>query len=229
MAEQIRDIASQEPEQIRQQIDETRSAITEKLEALEEQVTDTVQNVKDSVQDTIESTRETVQETVSTIKETVQETVTTVKETFDLRLQVERHPWPMLGGALVAGVVTGALVGEARHRRTMPVERLRSNGEPMMRHPEREESRIAPPARRPGIFDRFHDEIAQVKGMALGMVFGVVRDVIQENLPQMADQVGEVMDRLTTKFGGEPVKGPVLHRPEEGPRQEGRRAYSTAP
>lgn len=227
MAEQIRDIANQEPEQIRQQIDETRSAITEKLEALEEQVVDTVQNVKDTVQETIETTRESVQETVSTIKDTVQETVTTVKETFDVRLQVQRHPWPMLGGALTAGILTGALLGETRHRRTMPMDRLHSDGSPMTRSPEREESRDAPPPRRPGLMDRFHDEIAEVKGLALGMLFGLVRDVIQENLPQVAEQVGEVMDRLTTKVGGAPVKGPVLHRPEDRPREEGRRAYST--
>jgi len=219
MAEQVRDIAEQEPEQIRQQIDDTRSAITEKLEALEEQVADTVQNVKETVQETIETTRDTVQETVSAIKQTVEDTVSTVKDTFDLRLQVERHPWPMLGGALAAGVLTGALIGERRQRQSKPLGRLHSHGEPMTRSGEGEmypanlQNGAAP--RQPSLFDRFHDEIAQVKGLALGMVLGMVRDVIKDNLPQMAEQVGEVMDRFTTKLGGAPVKGPVLQRMEE--------------
>jgi len=214
MAEQVRDIAEQEPEQLRLQIEDTRSAITEKLEALEEHVSGTVQNVKD----TIETTTETVQETVSTIKQTVEDTVSTVKETFDLRLQVERHPWPMLGGALAAGVLTGALIGESRQRRAEPPSRLRSNDVPTSRFGEGEVyasnlQNAAPPP--PGLFDRFHDEIAQVKGLALGMVLGLVRDAIQDNLPQMAEQVGEVMDRFTSKLGGAPVKGPVLPRTEE--------------
>lgn len=95
MAEEIRDIAEQEPEEIRLQIDETRSAITEKLEALEGTFVDTVQSAKDTVQETIDSAtqkveetistvKETVQETVSSVRESVQETVSTVKETFDL-------------------------------------------------------------------------------------------------------------------------------------------------
>jgi len=233
MAEEFRDIAEKEPEQIRQDIDVTRSAITEKLEALEESVVGTVQNAKDTVQETIDSAtqmvedtisnvKETVQETVGSVKDTVQETVSSVKETFDLRLQVRRRPWPMLGGSLVAGFVTGALFGEARHRQQMPMDRLASNGEPMMRYREPEYRAPAPEARssataeprEPGLLDRFHDEIAQVKGLALGMLFGVVRDVIQEKMPQMSQQVGDVMDNITTKLGGKPVQGPVLQKQE---------------
>jgi len=233
MAEEIRDIAEQEPEQIRQQIDETRSAITEKLEALEESVVGTVQNAKDTVQETIDSAtqmvedtisnvKESVQDTVSSVKESMQDTVNTVRDTFDLRLQVERHPWPMLGGSVVAGFLAGALIGEVRHRRQMPMERLASNGEPMTRSREPEyrtpvsdtRSSIAAEPRQPGLLDQFQEEIAQVKGLALGMLFGMVRDVIQEKMPQMSQQVGEVMDNITTKLGGKPVQGPVLPKSE---------------
>jgi ElaB/YqjD/DUF883 family membrane-anchored ribosome-binding protein len=199
MADTIRDLAEQEPHEIRQQIDETRSSLTEKLEALEDHVTDTVQNA-----------RESVEETFQTVKETVQETVATVKETFNLPLQVERHPWAMLGGAFVAGLVSGAMVGETRRRwRRMPVERLASRGE-VPSYPERE---AAPEPPRPGLFGRFREEVDQLKGMGLGMLMGVIRDVIQENVPQLAEHVGPVMDRITTKLGGQPVPGPVL-KPE---------------
>ncbi len=212
MPEEIRDIAEQNPDVIRQQIDETRSSITTKLERLEEQVVGTVQTAKETVQETIENVKEKVEETVSTVKETVQDTVTSVKETFDLRLQIERHPWPMVGGSFAAGLAAGILLGESQKRRQLPVERMASRGQPLV-EPRREteltgNGRTA--AREPGMFDRFHEEIDQLKGLAIGMALGVVRDVIQENVPQFREQLGEVMDRITTKLGGEPVRGPVL-------------------
>lgn len=211
MAEQIRDIAEQEPEEIRQQIDETRSAITEKLEALEEHVTDTVQNVKETVQDTITTVKETVQDTVETVKETVQDTVSTVKETFDLRLQTERHPWPMMGGSFVTGFVAGALIGERRRRRRMPMDELASSGEAFREDVEPEYRGPAPvEPRRPGLLDRFQNEIDQLKGLAIGYLLSAVRDVFQENVPQYKEQIRDVMDNITTKLGGEPVRGPVF-------------------
>jgi len=218
MAESIRDLAEQPPEELRQKIDDTRSAITEKLEALEDQVTGTVENVKDTVEETIQNVKDSVQETVSTVKDTFQETVETVKDTFNLSLQVQRHPWGMLGGALVAGFLGGALVGETRRRRNrMPVERLESRGtpplEPVQPYRARFEEPLASEQRqkRP-MFGRFQDEVDQLKGLALGYLFGAIRDVIQENAPQVAEQVGSVMDNITTKLGGKPIAGPVLHQ-----------------
>jgi ElaB/YqjD/DUF883 family membrane-anchored ribosome-binding protein len=205
MAEEIRAIAEEDPEVIQMQIDATRSSITTKLEALEEQVVGTVQSAKDSVQETIDNVKETVQETVSTVKETVQETVSTVKETFDLPLQVERHPWPMMGGSFALGLLSGALLGKSQKRRQMPMERLASRGQPTT-EPQRETSPTgngtAPEPREPSVFDRFHEEIDQVKGLAIGLALGMVRDKIKEQVPQLSEQLGEVMDRLTTKLGG---------------------------
>jgi ElaB/YqjD/DUF883 family membrane-anchored ribosome-binding protein len=202
MAEEIRDIAEQDPEIIRQQIDETRSSLTAKLEALEEQVVGTVQNAKATVEETIEN-----------VKETVQETVSTVKDTFDIPLQVRRHPWPMVGGCFVLGLVTGAVVGDAQRRRRMPIERLASRGQPRMepdRVPEYPGDGRAAEPRIPGLMDRFHEEIDQVKGLAIGLAIGLVRDVIKENVPQLGEQLGEVMDSITTKLGGQPARGPVV-------------------
>jgi len=220
MTGETRDLADEDPALIRAEIDETRSAITTKLEALEQQVVCTVQDAKDTVQETIENVKETVEETVCTVKETVQDTVSTVKETFDLKGHVQRHPWPMVGGAWVAGLVAGAVLGEAQHRRRMPMDRLRSRGEPMNDYRSPPPSPAPPDARsgfadtaqsrEPGLLDRFHGEIEQVKGLAIGMALGAVRDVIKQNLPQFEQQVGEVMDSITTKLGGQPIRGRVL-------------------
>jgi len=229
MIEETRNLAEKDPEAIRQEIDETRSSITTKLEALEEQVAGTVQNARDSVQETIDTVKDTVQETVSAVKESVQETVSTVKETFNLRLQTQRHPWPMVGGSVLAGFIAGAFFGRVRRGREMPMEQFRSHGEVPQRTapppPPAPEPLAAPAPREPGLLDRFQEEIDQVKGVAIGMVAGLVRDAIkdavQERMPQVADQVEGVFDRITTKLGGKPVQGPVFREeaaPDLGPR-----------
>src|SRR5437899_407531 len=95
-----------EPEVIRERMQEKRTDLTTKLEALEQQVlgvassvTDTVESVKEGVQETVDAVKETVQDTVGAVKNTVEETVSSVKETFDLRRQMQRHPWGMVGGS----------------------------------------------------------------------------------------------------------------------------------
>jgi hypothetical protein len=99
-----------EPEEIRRSIDETRAALTEKLGALGEQITQSV-----------ESTRATVEGTIDTVRSTVEETVDTVKHTFDVRYQVDRHPWIMMGLAFGVGfglqkLTTPRAVRAIRHR-----------------------------------------------------------------------------------------------------------------
>lgn len=224
MTNESYDLADQDSAIIRSEIDDTRSAITAKLEALEDQVVGTMQSAKDSVQETIETVRGTVEDTVNTVKETMADTVSSVKETFDLPLQVQRHPWAMVGGSLVAGLVFGAVIGNARRRGRMPMDRLSSYAA-SDRHQEEARPQVPSAApvrhvsenyvqpeqpREPGLFDRFHSEIEQVKGLAIGMALGVVRDVIKQNMPQVEQQVGEIMDGITTKLGGQPYRGRLL-------------------
>jgi hypothetical protein len=205
MPEDIRQPAEQDPILIRQQIAETRTSIAEKLEAIEEQVVDTVQNAKESVQETIE-----------TLKGTVQETVMTVKDTFDFRLQVRRHPWPIVGASLLAGLVVGTQFGENRRPRQRPVSH---NGSSREGRPEGgEQERIIGKVLlepEPGILTRFQDEINQLKCIALGAAIGVARDLItdalQERLPETADEIGDLIDRATIKLGAKPIHGHVLH------------------
>ena len=64
----------------------------------------------------------------------------------------------------------------------------------------------APPPSGPGVFDLFHDEIAQVKAMAIGYVMGLARDALKESAPQLAAKIDDVMNSVTTKLGGEPVQ-----------------------
>src|SRR5262245_41682541 len=90
---------------LRREMEDTRSALTEKLETLEQKVTSTVEGVSD----TVPPVTGAVHETITPLKDSGQETVEAVKDTFDLPRQVERRPWTMVGGSVLAGFVLGRL------------------------------------------------------------------------------------------------------------------------
>jgi ElaB/YqjD/DUF883 family membrane-anchored ribosome-binding protein len=198
----VNNLTNQNPETIQREIDQTRSAITEKLEALEEQVRGTVQTAKEKVEETIE-----------TVTSSVQDTVESVKETFDLRLQVERHPWPMVGGALIVGFAVGRVMTSAATRH--------SAGERVSTAPEYTPA-AAPSAGldgrdtftsfrgTPGWADQFSDEFRQVKGVVIGYALGALRDILKQSLPNLSPHLDRISHTLTQKLGGEPVNEPVL-------------------
>lgn len=207
----------QEPDVIREQIDETRSALTDKLETLEEQVRETVQSAKATVEGTLEN-----------VKSSVQETVQTVKRTFDLPYQVDRHPWAMLGGSFLAGLALGKwLEGRQDQVRDYPsygsavgelprapaVSETAPRYEPDFSRTPAYSPSAAQPSK-PGVLGRllhqFDDEIEQVKGVAIGALMGVVRDLVKQSLPKLAPQIEEVMNSATSKLGGRPVAGPLV-------------------
>jgi ElaB/YqjD/DUF883 family membrane-anchored ribosome-binding protein len=222
---------NEEPEDvILFQMHQTRSALVDKLETLEHQVVDTVQSATSAVAETVESVKEAVHDTVTTVKDSVQTTVTTVKESFDVRLQVERHPWAVIGGAVVLGYLgerlfSGPPSNPADGSWDSP--RPRSNGKHAI---QQEESERTPASRRPtsrgaqenppaalaarsrwGLVELLGPEIAKAQGLALGALLGSVRDTIKRATPTAIEtRVAEIIDRVTEKLGGEVITGPVL-------------------
>jgi hypothetical protein len=68
----------------------------------------------------------------------------------------------------------------------------------------------------PGLFaslgQMFGPEFDRLKGMALGMAMGVARDLIVKSVPpNLTAQVHDLVDDVTRKLGGEPVR--EQHRP----------------
>jgi ElaB/YqjD/DUF883 family membrane-anchored ribosome-binding protein len=213
-----------EPEVIKEkelqhQIDETASSLKDKVEQLEQQVLGTVKGTTEAVTETVETVKDTVAETIETVKETVHETVATVKRTFDLKYQVRQHPWLMVGGSVAAGFTVGKLLGsrESRAETTNGRYTLSESTDGYATSQAASTPAVSEPAAepsRPGLFsalwDRFDTEIAKVKQTAIGMIFGYFRDMAKDALPPtLASKVDEVMDSVTTKLGGEPVRGPV--------------------
>jgi len=207
---------AEDPDVIRQQIDETRSSLTEKLENLEGQVRGTVQEAKATVEGTIQS-----------VKSSVHDTVETVKRTLDVRYQTERHPWAMVGGSVLAGFVIGSLAGGRRSPGRRPgyggaQYSLSSMAAPPPQRAAAPEAaqRDHRPAR-PGMFsqvlNQFDDEINQLKGLAIGALVGVVRDLVKQSVPpSLSGQLEGVLNSATTKLGGKPVPGPVLQTGDTG-------------
>lgn len=220
-----------ESEVIRQHMEETRTSLAEKLETLEQQVVCTVHGATSAVTDTVEAVREAVHDSVEKVKGSVEETVETVRDTLDIQRQVERHPWAMFTGSVVLGYVGGSLLNRTQqeHYRGSslgPVysnpdrgttEGLRNGGSSRFSN---QESPAPDNGQRAGetehhwlaeVGKTFEKEISKVKGLAIGTVLGVLRDVIATSLPEpLKPELHDVMDNVTTKLGGKPIHGPVL-------------------
>jgi len=227
-------------------MEQTRSSLAEKLEVLEQKVTDTVegatsavtdtvQEAKEAVAETVDSVKETVSNTVESVKETVESTVETVRDTFDITGQVQRHPWAMVGGSVALGFLGGLFLGPTSSR--SHAAPFTPSGPDSEARPEREASYAwSPPQHepepyrqtareQPGWMDwlqsTFGPEINKLKGMAIGTLAGVVRDMVSQAVPEnIKPMLTDMINDVTTKLGGETIKGRIL--PEEQSHEESR-------
>jgi len=203
---------------ILEQMHETRTALADKLEALENQVVDTVQSAASAVAETVENVTEGVQETVATVTDTVQTTVAAVKESFDLRLQVERHPWAIMGGAVALGYLAGRIFdpgskpanGSAPRRGSWQCNAKRA----LPQKPDQAFESGGTEETRPrqagavthGLTELLGPEVARAKGLVLGALLGSVRDTIVRSAPTaIRAGVAEILDSVTEKLGGDVV------------------------
>jgi len=178
-------------ELIRRQMGQTREALTEKLETLEHKVARSVFAVS---------------ETVANVQEKVTESVESVKEAVDVKVQVDRHPWLMLGGSVLCGFVLGELLCKEKERPaashftlTPRPEEARANGRP-------EADKQQPSASSDDWLRKFEPELQHLKGLALGVTLGTVREMLTAEVPpHMADHLREIIDAVTQKAGGEPL------------------------
>jgi len=190
---------------IRHQMEGTREALAEKLEKLEEQVTEKVHEVTETVADTVG----TVSETVEGVTETVEETVDAVKHTFDLQWHADHHPWLLVGGAVVAGYVGGALFFRPSRRREpsgWASSPQPSSPQPSPPPPPPEPARAEKPAPSHGWLGALAEQFSGLKKLAIGTALGVLREVVTNAVPaQIGPPLSQAFNNLTEKLGGEPL------------------------
>jgi len=221
-------------------VTETVSNVTETVSNVTEAVEGTVQNVAQAVSGTVES----VKETVSSVGEKASETVEAVKEAFNLPEQVKRRPWLWFGGSVAAGFVVGKLLTPRSHRTPEAKTFVRGGGyydreeEPRRtartgngRHTaETESSREQGPSMFGSLFQRFGPEIDKLKGLAVGTLFGVTRDMISRSLPDnLKEQVTHLFNDFTEKAGGQTIQGSVLGDENQADSEKGETHESNNP
>jgi len=232
-------------EQIMKQMEETRTSLTEKLEALETQLAGKVQAGADVVERTteaaahiVENVKETVhevtgkvEETVSRVTEKVETSFDSVTDALDIRRQTDRHPWVMVGLATAAGCVLGTMVGRREETAVAaPIaEPIRSHGvRPKHVKGSNGHGQGGQPngasARATGDESSFWqqgwvvDQMNRMKGLALGTLLGVVRDMAKQSIPgTVGERIAEEIDNFTSHLGAQPIQGPVLPERKDQP------------
>jgi ElaB/YqjD/DUF883 family membrane-anchored ribosome-binding protein len=184
------------PEEIREQMAETRAALADKLETLHQRMEETVEAAQASVEQTVDA----------------------VKRTFDVKYQVRRRPWVMVGASICAGYTLGVVERSLVRRRA--AASLGTNGaaaahplavatmSPITRPREIEVMQAAPGH---SVLRQFEEEICKLRGVVIGAAMGLARDWLKETAPGVSHQIEEVMDGATRKLGGEPIEGPILN------------------
>ena len=214
--------AAETVEKVRHTVQETMSGAAETVEKVRHAVQETVSGAAE----TVASMKHAFQDTVESVRESVRETTATVTESLDVRKQVQKHPWAMMAGATAVGFGVGILASR------VDVPKAASSVKSMTRHSNGVEGNnggwSGPPpsvfqqAKRQGGNGRAqgqepHEEspwtpaVNKLKGLAIGAMFGVLRDMLSKSMPDaISGQVGEVIDNFTTTLGGKPIAGKVL-------------------
>jgi hypothetical protein len=188
-----------ELEVIRHQMEETRSSLADKLETLEHEVLETVQGATSAVSGTVEA-----------VKETVQDAVETVRDAFDLRKQVERHPWPTLLGAVATGYLAGHMLLPERSNkeRALPPS-------PAPPIPAAPPAPAAPVRRAEAAPSPLAPALERLKGLAIGSLMALARRFVTRAMPEsLAPELTRVVDELTTRLGGKVVEWPEAEEPD---------------
>lgn len=213
---------------IRRQMAETRASITDKIDRLERELRESVRDASSAVAKTVEN----VNSTVETVQRSVSTTMNSVKRTCDVRRQVAVRPWTMMAGAAALGFAGGRYFQRNRRNEIWQngrdaysaIERQRNAHEyrdvshRYMVTPKRAADEIAETlstVQESGVLSRvtdtFRDELSMLKGLALGTLFGVVRDIATRSAPPSIErQVEDLINNVTVKLGGQPVHGHIV-------------------
>jgi len=185
----------EQPELIEREMEQTRESLTEKVSLLEQKVVGNIQSATDAVQDTVQCVKSAVQDTVQAVTGTVSHSVESltdgVKEVLDIRKHTRENPWAMVGGATVAGFVTGLLV----FRRASSGASLGAyTPMPFTSQPGGAAAPAAAPAasQRPAwlndLFDMAGQEIKKLAEQALATATASLKQTVETGIPKLIDR-----------------------------------------
>jgi ElaB/YqjD/DUF883 family membrane-anchored ribosome-binding protein len=178
----------EQPELIEREMEQTRESLTEKVSLLEQKVVGQIQSTTDAVQDTVQTVKSAVQDTVQCVTGTVTQSVESlsegVKEALDLQKHTREHPWAMVGGATLAGFVTGLMVfGRRANGSSLPAYT------PMAAHSGYTPTPAA--AQRPAWINDLMDlagrELKKLAEQALATTTSSLKHTVEEGIPKLID------------------------------------------
>jgi len=187
----------------------TRTALSEKLEKLENQLTDKVQQAGTTAAETVEA----VSDTVEDVKETVEETVEAVAHTFDLEWHAERHPWALVGGAVVLGFLGARMLSRPERSRRREYDRP----------PPPQPTPVAPAsANGHGPMGYLERESSDLKKVGIGLARGFPGEVVARAVPAvLGPPIAAAVNGLTVRLGGQPMGASSEHEdPSRGHQAE---------
>jgi len=205
---------TREKEAIREKMEETKNHMANKLEILEQKVTGNVEEVSDAVSETVQAVKETVESvkeqvegTAEAVKDVVQEGVQSVRHWFDITSHVQSHPWVVIGCSVGAGFLMQTLLFSSRTSgRAIPAADIPqpagvSNGHGGTSHQAKRRRE-----HRKTWFDELTPAFAQIKSLAMGALFGSLRNLVTQSVPsQMGNVVSDIIDKVAAKLGGDPA------------------------
>jgi hypothetical protein len=208
-----------ESEVIRRQMADTRADLASKLDQLESQVRDDVHAAATRVMETVDM----VKEQIDSAKASVHNTVESVKTACSVTHHVEQRPWAMMAGAAAAGYIGATMLrresgehgvnpGTAYIPASSAAAHTAFRDEHANNGAAIEAQNQAAIAK---LIDAFRPEILVLKGLAIGALVGIVRDMVVKSAPGTLEQpLGTVFDGVTLRLGGQPIRGQVIRRAE---------------
>ena len=205
-------MVEQDSDLIRKQMANTRCSISEKLDMLERRVVDTVQGATHAVNDTVD-----------TVRDSVRDSVHSIQTNLDPIRQADRNPWTTFAVCLGAGYVAGRVLEGGPAPRATVIDQPAS-----WPHPSPSSEAASHASQANGKASSFvqslvkplEPDLRRLKEMGIGMLFGVVRDFLHDVAPEpMRERLHEVVDDVTRRMGGEPVKGSILESLRTGSRE----------
>jgi ElaB/YqjD/DUF883 family membrane-anchored ribosome-binding protein len=168
--------------------------IVEDVGGIVEDVKTTVDTTLAAVRQGVAGAQASVEAIVENVKGTVEDTIATAQRTFDLPSQVEQHPWPMFGGALLVGYMLGSRGGGH-------TSAAGSTRDAQSARPQPQQGIIS------GIRDQFKDEIVSLRIIAVRAVMSTLCEMFKPAIPTVAPH----LESALSKRGGQPIDSPEQH------------------